>query len=109
MSHYRAKLRLASLALGGGALQGLAGLGFAELQVGEDAAGFYFGTAGPRGTETAGPEGVAALRFLRPVGLGFELVAEASLALAWFAAGPALSVPTGPLQPAAALTLGLAF
>jgi len=109
IAHFRAHFRLTSWKTTIGWLQPRLSAGFAELQVGEDASGFYFNGTGPTGVETAGPELGASLRALLPVYSGFELVGELGLNLAYFRYAPELLRPQSAWQPSASLSLGVGF
>lgn len=109
IAHFRAKITFLTRRLALATFDARAGLGFAELQVGEDGPGFHFGGVGPTGTETAGPEAGLFLRAMVPLGLGFELVGELSLGAAYFAHAGSLVRPMRPLQPFAALNVGIGF
>ena len=58
---------------------------------------------------TAGPELGLGLRYLRPLGSGFELVGDLSLGAAWFPHGPELVTPQNTWVPSASLTFGIGF
>jgi hypothetical protein len=109
IAHFRSRLRLHSWQTDVGFLQPQLLLGFAELQVGDDTAGFHFFGPGPTGVETAGPEVGAALKWVSSLGAGFELLADASLSVAWFAHAPRLVVPMDPLQPSLLLNIGVGW
>jgi hypothetical protein len=99
LAHFQGKLRLASLETKAGWLEPHLAIGFAELQIGEDEAGFSFGGADGLRSATAGPEVGASLRALFPTGSRFELVGELSLGLAWLP----------PLQPSLSASFGVGF
>lgn len=107
--HVRGKVRLASVDTGYGFLEPRLALGFAELQVGDDAPGFDFFGAGPTGVETAGPEAGASLRWSHPLAWDFEMLADASLGMAWLPYAPQLTTSMSPWQPSATLTLGVGW
>lgn len=109
IAHFRAKATFFSKRLSFGVIDARGGLGFAELQIGEDGPGFDFGGTGPNRTETAGPEAGVFLRAMLPVAVGIELVAELSLGAAYFAHAPNLIQPMRPLQALAALNVGIGF
>jgi hypothetical protein len=85
IAHFRTKVKLATWKTEIGWVQPRIGLGFAELQIGEDASGFDFGGTGPTGVETAGPE------------------------LGAFSHAPRLLNPQPALQPSVSFTLGFGF
>ena len=107
--HFRGKLRLTSWETEYGWLQPQLALGFAELQVGDDATGFDFFGTGPTGVETAGPEAGASLRFVTQLPGDFELLADAAVALAWFAHAPALTTSMSTWQPSAMVSVGIGW
>jgi hypothetical protein len=109
VAHFRAKLTLDGWRSQLGLLQPQLFVGFAELQVGEDAPGFHFTGTGATGVETAGPEVGAALRGMLPVGAGFELVGTLNLSLSYFSHAPELPVPQRALHPAVSFTVGVGF
>jgi hypothetical protein len=109
LMHARVKLRLASWHLGWGHLQPAAMLGIAELQIGEDTAGFHFRGTGPYGNETAGADAGASLRWLMPLTGDVEAIAELQLSLAYLPHAPDLVQPMGALQPAVGFTFGFGF
>lgn len=109
VTHFLLKQRLASWRAGAIWLEPQIGIGFAELQIGDDAPGFHFGGVGPKGVETAGPEGIVQLRMLYPISDDFELVGEVHLALAYFAHAPELVRPMPKLRPEIGVSLGLGF
>ncbi|CAM4007073.1 Outer membrane protein beta-barrel domain-containing protein [Corallococcus soli] len=109
MAHFRAKYTLTQWKTEVGWLQPRIGLGFAELQMGADDAGFQFGGVGPRGVETAGPEATLGLRGIYPLGSHFDLVGELSFSMAWLKHAPQLIIPQSAFQPALSFTLGAGF
>jgi hypothetical protein len=109
VAHFRSKLRVAAFETPWGHFQPLVTAGFAELQVGEDEAGFDFSGTDGRAVSTAGPELGLGLRYLRPLSSGFELVGDLSLGAAWFPHGPELVTPQSTWVPSASLTFGIGF
>ncbi len=109
LAHFRANVKLMSWETTIGFVQPRLALGFAELQVGEDASGFDFTGTGPMGTETAGPEAGLSLRVLTPVVGGLELVTELHASVAVFAQAPRLVRPQAVAQPTLGLSLGFGF
>lgn len=109
IAHFRAKATFFSKRLSFGVVDARGGIGFAELQIGEDGPGFDFAGVGPNGTETAGPEAGVFLRAMVPVGVGFELVGELSLGAAYFAHARELIQPMQRWQALAALNVGIGF
>jgi len=109
VAHFRANVTLMSWQVQSVWLQPRLQVGFAELQVGEDAGGFDFVGTGSTGMSTAGLEGGAALRGLMPIYGGVELVGELSLGLAYFSHAPELLRPQSAWQPSATMTVGVGF
>lgn len=109
IAHFRAKATFFSKRLSFGLLDARGGIGFAELQIGEDGPGFHFSGTGPNGVETAGPEAGVFLRAMLPLAVGIEFVGELSLGAAYFAHAPQLIQPMRPLQALAALNVGIGF
>ncbi len=109
VAHFRVKVRVASVRQGQVVLEPQLGLGFAELQLGEDAPGFHFGSTDPTGVETSGLEGTAALRALVPLSSTFEAVAVLSCSLAYLPHAPDLVRPLSSLQPTLGLSIGVGF
>lgn len=109
LAHFRGKYSLTNWKTEIGWLQPRVGLGFTELQLGQDDPGFQFLGVGPRGVETAGPEASFGIRGLHPLLGGFELVGELSFSMAWLRYAPLLATPQAEFQPAVSLTLGGGF
>jgi hypothetical protein len=109
LSHFRGKVRLASVEVEGAWVEPWLGVGFAELEVGADTPGFSFEGTSPGDVSTAGPDVGASLRGLVPLGAGFELVGEVGVGLAFFAHAQSLVVPQEPLQAQASMNVGLGF
>ncbi|WP_257462038.1 hypothetical protein [Archangium lipolyticum] len=109
IAHFRSWLKLTSWKTELGWLQPRIGAGIAELQVGQDGAGFSFSGVGPTGVETAGPEVGASLRLLVPLVGGTELVGEVGMSAAWFRHAPQLVKPQSSFQPSASFSLGVGF
>jgi hypothetical protein len=109
VAHFRSKLRLMSFTTSLGIFQPLVSAGFAELQVGEDEAGFQFGGTDERRGSTAGPELGLGLRYLRPLSPDFELVGDLSLGMAWLKHAPELARPADTWLPSASVSIGVGF
>jgi hypothetical protein len=109
MAHFRAKWQVFGRVAAGGTLRLQGGLGFAELQLDADRPGFDFGA--PRGSsiETAGPEGSVSLSWLRPMGAGWELIANTTGGLAWFPHAGALATPQDRAQPFVSFEVGVGW
>jgi hypothetical protein len=108
MMHLRAELQPYRFVLGGVALDPQLGLGFAEMQIGEDEPGFRFDAANGK-MDTSGPELTLSLNAKVPMQLDLELVAELTSGLAYFPNAPELAAPQDELQPFTSLSLGLGF
>jgi hypothetical protein len=109
MAHFRAKWQVLGRVAGGGKLRLHGGVGFAELQLDADRPGFDFGS--PRGSriETAGPEGSLSLSWLRPMGAGWELIANTTGGLAWLPYADELAAPQDRAQPFVSFELGVGW
>jgi hypothetical protein len=109
MAHFRAKWQAFGHVVGGGQLRVHGGVGFAELQLDADQPGFDFGS--PRGSriETAGAEGSLSLSWLRPMGAGWELIANATGGMAWLPHADELATPQDRAQPFVSLELGVGW
>lgn len=109
MAHFRANYSFLEGALprGRGLLRG--GLGFAELQVGEDDAGFDFeGPAGKRGS-VSGPEASISAQWLLPIAGDFEMIANATAGAAVFRNADQLIEPQDAVQPFVSFELGIGW
>lgn len=109
IAHFRTKATLMSWETPIGYLQPRVAAGFAELQVGEDTAGFFFADAGPTGVETSGPEVGLSLRCLTPVVAGIELISELNFNTAVFVHAPELVRPMSVVQPSFSVSVGFGF
>ncbi|MBI4815817.1 MAG: hypothetical protein HY791_06155 [Deltaproteobacteria bacterium] len=109
MSHYRLKVRGFDTEISSWWLDVSLGLGFAELQVSDDDAGFRFTDVGARGVETAGPDASLHLRARIPLSKSFELVSEMAAGAAYFPHAEELVTPRDPVQGYVSLGLGLGF
>jgi hypothetical protein len=108
-AHFRTNWHLTDWRAGEGWLRPRLGVGFTELQVGEDAPGFHFTSAGPNGVETAGPEATVSVQYLRNVGGGLQFVGELHAGFAWLPHAPALVTPMSAAQSFAGFTIGVGF
>jgi hypothetical protein len=108
MMHIRAELQPFRFVLGGVALDPQLGLGFAEMQIGEDEPGFRFDSANGK-MDTSGPELTLSLNAKVPMQLNLELVAELTSGLAYFPNAGELASPQEQLQPFTSLSIGLGF
>ncbi len=109
MAHFRVKARVWEWARADWGLQLLGGLGWAELQVGRDRAGFRFSDAGPEGSDTSGPEASAHLRGMFDVAYGTEVLVELTGAAAYLPAARSLIPSKHPVQPSLSISLGFGF
>lgn len=108
IAHFRANIPITTTTRWGGRFALRGGLGFAELEIGDDKPGFDFGEADTPAS-VAGPDAGLSVQWLRPVGAGIELVANASGGVAWFAGAEDLVVPQRELQPYVAFELGVGW
>ena len=108
IAHFRLNVPLLTRPIGGGQLALRGGAGFAELEVGDDRPGFDFGEA-DNVAAVAGPDGAVSVQWLRPVGAGVELVANATTGVAWFSGADQLVVPQRHVQPYVAFELGVGW
>jgi hypothetical protein len=110
LAHFRMNVPVTRYSAWGGSAALRAGLGFAELEVGEDRPGFQFGDPAPaeRGA-VAGPDAAMSFQWTRPVGRGFELVGTATAGLAWFASADRLIVPQAHFQPYVSAEIGFGW
>jgi hypothetical protein len=109
LAHFRAFWGMPSHKLGDFWVRPRIGAGFAELQVGQDAPGFFFGGTDPAGNETAGPEGLFSVQAFTPLGFGLELVGELHAGVAYLKYAPQLTRPMSEIQPFAGLSVGVGF
>lgn len=109
MAHFRANYSFLEGALPRGRGRLRAGLGFAELQVGEDEAGFDFdGPGGKRGS-VSGPEASVSAQWVLPVAGDFEMIANATAGAAAFANADQLIEPQGTVQGFVSFELGIGW
>ena len=110
IAHFRAKYSFAQWHTSNGSIQLQAGVGFAELQVGEDSPGFQFGAPDNDGSvETAGPEASFSAQWLYPLYVGLELVADVNIGAAWFEHAPRLVRPQERFAPFCEFSAGLGW
>jgi hypothetical protein len=109
MAHFRGKWQVLGRVAGGGKLRVHGGLGFAELQLDADRPGFDFGSPSDSRIETAGPEGSLSLSWLRPMGAGWELIANTTGGLAWLPYANELAAPQDRAQPFVSFELGVGW
>jgi hypothetical protein len=109
MAHFRANWSFLERPMprGRGRLRG--GLGFAELQVGEDEAGFDFdGPAGKRGS-VSGPEASLSAQWVLPLAGDFEMLANATAGAAVFRNADQLIEPQSAVQGFVSFELGIGW
>jgi len=110
MSHYRAELDLPLLSRGRAEAWLQPGLGFAEVQRGEDAGGFRFGDRVDAGqVEAAGAEATLSGRGRLWFHERAFAVVEANLGLAYIPGAPEAVGAPSPTVPSAALSIGAGF
>jgi len=109
IAHFRLNLRLAGLATRLGFLEPRLSLGFAEMQLGDDAPGFHFGGTDAAGQETSGAEAGLSVRSILPIDDRFEAVISLGAYLAWMPYAPDLADPRGAWQPSFTLSAGVGF
>lgn len=109
LAHFRATYSLleTTTASGTGRIRG--GIGWAELQVGVDRAGFRFGRPDADRGSVAGPEAAVQGQWLVPLGKGVEAVASLTAGVAVFARADELVVPQQNVQPFASFEVGLGW
>jgi hypothetical protein len=109
LAHFRAKWQLWGFDTALGWFTPFATAGFAELQTIGDTPGFSFFSPSPGRVSTAGPEVGAAMRYTYALPYGFELIAEAGIAVAYVPYAPQLVVPSDPFQTSLTLTAGVGW
>lgn len=109
MAHFRANYGFLEGALPRGRGRLRAGLGFAEMQVGEDDAGFDFdGPSGKLGS-VSGPEASLSAQWVLPVAGDFEMIANATAGAAVFRNADKLIEPQGAVQGFVSFELGIGW
>lgn len=109
LAHFRATYTLVSRRTNSGTGRLRAGLGFAELQVGIDRAGFRFDEPDVERGSVAGPEAAVQGQWLVPLGKGVEAIASFTAGAAAFASADQLVVPKSNVQPFASFELGIGW
>ena len=106
--HFRGKWNVHAQQWPQSLLRSQLGIGFAEIQVADDEAGFQFtGTGG--GVETAGPEASVSLQWLHQIAPQTELIADMNVGAAFFHYGPELLVPQPQLFPFWEVSVGIGW
>lgn len=109
MSHYRVNWGFLEGAMPRGRGRVRAGAGFAELQVGEDEAGFDFGAPSGKRGSVSGPEASMSAQWVVPVLGDFEMVANATAGAAWFRDADQLVEPQNAVQAFVSFELGIGW
>lgn len=105
LTHFRGKWLLVQRVVSRGVLRAQLGAGLAELQIGSDRPGFVV-APDARDVEAAGPEGVLAVQWLRPMGGGWEFIVNTSAGLAWIPGADELDPGQGTLHPFVGFEMG---
>ena len=103
--HFRGKWSLFQRNEAHSLLQGQLGLGFAEIQIGDDELGFQFTNTGG-GVETSGPEISASIQWTRILSANTELVFDINIGSAFFYYGPELIIPQQQVFPFMEMSVG---
>jgi hypothetical protein len=109
LAHFRATFSFLSRATPSGTGRLRAGVGWAELQVGVDHAGFRFNTPDIERGSVAGPEAALQGQWLVPLAKGVEAIASVTAGAAVFANADQLVVPKNNVQPFVSFELGLGW
>jgi len=109
LAHFRANYTFVSRATPSGTGRLRAGIGWAELQVGVDRAGFRFSTPDVERGSVAGPEAAPPGQWLVPLAKGVEAIASVTAGAAAFANADQLVVPKNNVQPFVSFELGLGW
>ena len=106
--HFRGKWNAFTQPLSQSIIKAQLGVGFAEIQIAADEAGFQFGGTG-NGVETAGPEASLSLQWMRRIETHTELVLDINVGSAYFHYGPDLLVPQPQIFPFFELSCGVGW
>jgi hypothetical protein len=109
MAHFRTNFAFLERPMLRGRGRLRAGLGFAELQVGEDDAGFDFGGPSEARGSVAGPEASMSAQWVLPVLGDFEMLANATAGAAVFRNADQLIEPQGAVQGFVSFELGIGW
>lgn len=109
MVHFRGRFRALHRELNRSDVDLLVGAGFAEVQRGEDAAGFRFGQQEPGSVEAAGPEASVSIKGRFYTTPGTYLVADINAGAAVIPGAAQVFGAGGPVVPFATATIGLGF
>ena len=106
--HFRGKWSVLNRNYGNSQILGQLGVGFAEVQVADDALGFHFTGTGS-GVETAGPELSSSAQWILSLGRHTELVTDLNAGVATLKHAPELIVPQPQIFPFFELSVGLGW
>lgn len=109
MAHFRARVRALHREIKRSDIDLLVGAGFAEVQRGEDAAGFRFGEQDTGAVEAAGAEASLSVKGRFYTTPGTYLVADVNAGAALIPGASQVFGQGGPVVPFAAATIGLGF
>jgi hypothetical protein len=109
LAHFRATFAFLSRTTSTGTGRLRAGVGWAELQVGVDRAGFRFGKPDVDRGSVAGPEAALQGQWLVPLGKGVEAIASFTAGAAVFANATELIIPKSNVQPFASVEIGVGW
>jgi hypothetical protein len=109
LAHFRATYAILTRATPSGTGRVRGGIGWAELQVGVDHAGFRFNTPDVERGSVAGPEAALQGQWLVPLAKGGEAIASVTAGAAVFANADQLVVPKSNVQPFVSFELGLGW
>lgn len=109
MSHYRINYTVLEKNLWKGTLHARGGLGFSEMQVGNDDPGFVFGGTNRDKGSTSGPEAALSAQWLLPMYKGFDFVVTGTAGLAYFAHAEDLATTKSDVQGFASIEAGIGW
>jgi hypothetical protein len=109
MGHYAVKVRLTRWNQGSSWFSPRLSVGFTELQIGADDAGFNFSGTSANGMETSGAEVGASVQGVIGVSAGWEIVMELRATLAYLPYAQDLVRPMDVWEPGLGLSFGLGF
>lgn len=109
MAHFRARFRALHREIQRSDVDVLLGAGFAEIQAGQDAAGFRFGQQEAGALEAAGAEASVSVKGRFYTTPGTYLTADVNAGAALIPGAPSVFGQGGPVVPFAAATVGLGF
>ncbi|MBP6631620.1 MAG: hypothetical protein KA297_19435 [Kofleriaceae bacterium] len=109
MAHFRAHWTALARALPSGELRLRGGLGFAELQLGDDQPGFQFGGPGGDRLSVAGPEASLSAQWLVPAWRDLDVLANLTAGAAHFSGAAELVAPQRKTQAFVSFELGVGW